>query len=302
MAYSCELHFLIQHASGSGSFWLIAWLFLAFVTASLSVLALLSVLHETKFHTHYHYLQVSLFSSHLITGLVVLPMLSFVKHTTLPKCTHNTILTIAAAMTHTCSVLSVMVVSWYLRKKTTSKTVRLPKGKTFLQQLTLFIWVVSLFASILPVFLPVHLFLMPMLIIALMVTTCKQVRVIFCTRRRRVSSINNEDILHLRIKKGIHKLSAIVTGFLIINVVCTMFPYMALILNQTALKDQESFQNYADFASKLPFLKSLMESLGYFWMQKTSRRRVYQQLRQQIAMGLQMLSCQQMSVPCGFLL
>ena len=283
MAYSCELHFLIQYASGSGSFWSTAWLFFALVTTSLSFLALLTVLQGTTPHMHYRYLQVSLFSSHLISGMVVLPMLSFVNHTTLPKCVHNTILTIAAAMTHICSVLSVMVISWYFHKKTTSIIESLPKERKRLQQLILFIWVVSFFASIIPIFLPVYLFLMPLLFIALMVTTCKQLRIILRRRRKTVTTTNDHKVSQFRIQKGKNRLGNIVLGFLVINIVCTMLPYMALILNQTSLKDRSGCQKYADFASKLPFLKSLVESLGYFWMQKTSRRRLCIRLQQQIA-------------------
>ena len=185
-----------------------------------------------------------------------------------------------------------MVVSWYFHKKTTSIIESLPKERKHLQQSILFIWVVSFFASITPLFLPVYLFLMPLLFIALMVTTCKQLRIILHRRRKTVTSINDQRVSQFRIQKGKNRLGNIVLGFLVINIVCTMLPYLALILNETPLQHRSDFQKYADFSSKLPFLKSLVESLGYFWMQKTSRRRVYQLIQQQIATCLQMLSYQ----------
>lgn len=260
---------MLQFAVGSGTVWLVLWLLIAGISASHNMIALYIVFFEKGTAKSFSYCLKSLFSSHLISALVVLPMLSTITITKISPCIHVPILTYMAAMTHFASTISVLGISANLFLRIRSKTVF--ETSTTTRRWIKFVvlsWFLSLCAGLLPLFLPAYLFAMPVLVILMIGSTYNQIRALGAIARRKivVSSIAKR---HRPYEK---KIITTVIIFLCINLVFTIIPYSAFILAKSHNNGGRSLSIYLSIASKLPFFKGLAECIVYCWMQRTFRR------------------------------
>ena len=271
MNQSCKPHIMLQSAAGDNKAWLVFWIFIALLSIIINIVALFVVRFGAKRSSSYNYCIKSLFMSHLVSAIIVLPMLSTLNITKIPSCVHVPLMTYIAAMTHFASTVSVLGVSINLFLRVRSNvTFETPKTKRKWLKIVSLSWFISFIAGFLPLFLPVYVFMMPALVIIMSANTYGQIRTLATIKSRPVGSSSIRQ-LHRRYETTLLKT---IMYFMCINLTFTVLPYSAFILSKTKYFDSENVKRFLSIASKLPFTKGMAESLVYCLTQRTFRRRV----------------------------
>ena len=273
---NCPFHYMLKEAIGQGATWVFIWLLTALLTTMLSLIAILCLLDETSYGHTNRCLKLSMFGSHLLAGLIVLPMLGFASRSRLPLCTHQITLTFSASMTHFVSCMSVMLLSTHIYKRVSQNQSLLSLKRVNIWKLAVMAtWTIAPAMAVIPVFLSVRLYVVPILTAALLLTTYRQVKTILCLRQgARASAAHTIPVI---MPKHIaeRRLARILLIILLINMMFTLVPYIALV----SPKNHGALKIFVKIASKLPFFKSLIEEIIYFWAQKSWRRRVTMTLK-----------------------
>ena len=173
-------------------------------------------------------------------------------------------------MSHFLSVIMVVGLNVNLVKKMKANhPLETQRSKVVWKRFVVLSWILSLVAGSVPLYVSAYIALMPILILALTICTCVQIRTILIFRGR-VSSLvarRHRRNLEMRVQK-------IVFSFLCVNLVFTILPYSAFIVANTASSGNSAFKIYIDIVSKLPFLKGMAECLVYCCTQYNLKKRI----------------------------